>query len=104
MWVYFCEVFYTRMQCTVHGARSPGGSGNRSGSCVQVLSKQPLWNALLAHFKEQRCLVEGALSALKQSLVQLARPTKASLCSAAPEREERTCGFSDPSSLPAVRR
>ena len=51
----------------------------QSGFTAQVLSKQPLWNALLAHFKEQRCLVEGPLSALKQSLVQLARPTKARL-------------------------
>ncbi len=42
----------------------------------QVLSKQPLWNALLNHFKEARCLVEGPLSNLKQSMVQLAKPKK----------------------------
>ncbi len=46
---------------------------------VQVLSKQPLWNALLNHFKEARCLVEGPLSNLKQSMVQLAKPKKVCL-------------------------
>ncbi len=45
---------------------------------MQVLSKQPLWNALLNHFKDAGCLVEGSLSNLKQSLVQLAKPRKAS--------------------------
>ena len=49
---------------------------------VQVLSKQPLWNALLDHFKEMRCLVEGPLSNLKQSMVQLAKPRKVRLCHA----------------------
>lgn len=49
---------------------------------VQVLSKQPLWNALLDHFKEMRCLVEGPLSSLKQSMVQLAKPRKVRLCHA----------------------
>jgi hypothetical protein len=44
--------------------------------CAQVLSKQPLWNALLNHFKEARCLVEGPLSNLKQSMVQLSKPKK----------------------------
>lgn len=44
-----------------------------------MLSKQPLWNALLCHFKEARCLVEGPLSNLKQSMVQLAKPRKVSL-------------------------
>ncbi|CAL8463239.1 g2773 [Coccomyxa elongata] len=42
----------------------------------KVLSKQPLWNALLNHFKEARCLVEGPLSNLKQSMVQLAKTKK----------------------------
>ena len=45
---------------------------------AQVLSKQPLWSALLSHFKEAGCLVEGPLSNLKQSPVQLAKPRKAS--------------------------
>jgi regulator of nonsense transcripts 1 len=43
---------------------------------MQVLSKQPLWSALLSHFKEAGCLVEGPLSALKPSMVQLAKPKK----------------------------
>merc|ERR1712070_710374 len=37
------------------------------------LSKQPLWNDFLVHFKEQDALVEGPLSALKRSHVQFAR-------------------------------
>ena len=45
---------------------------------MQVLSRQPLWNALLSHFKEAGCLVEGPLSNLKQSPMQLAKPRKAS--------------------------
>ena len=49
---------------------------HKVGGASQVLSKQPLWNALLNHFKEARCLVEGPLSNLKQSLVQLAKPRK----------------------------
>eukprot|EP00965_Chrysotila_dentata_P179852 5938105-Pleurochrysis_carterae.AAC.1 len=40
----------------------------------KVLSKQPLWNNLLVHFKEQDVLVEGPLGALKRSAVQIARP------------------------------
>ena len=51
-----------------------------SGCAEQVLSKQPLWNALLNHFKEARCLVEGPLSNLKQSMVQLAKPKKVCSC------------------------
>jgi regulator of nonsense transcripts 1 len=39
----------------------------------KVLSKQPLWNNFLVHFKEQEVLVEGPLNALKRSLVQFAR-------------------------------
>lgn len=42
----------------------------------RVLSKQPLWNGLLTHFKEQGCLVEGSLNNLKQSMVQLHKPRK----------------------------
>lgn len=42
----------------------------------KVLSKQPLWNNFLVHFKEQEVLVEGPLSALKRSMVQFARPRK----------------------------
>ncbi|XP_012829085.1 PREDICTED: regulator of nonsense transcripts 1 homolog [Erythranthe guttata] len=42
----------------------------------KVLSKQPLWNGLLTHFKEHECLVEGPLSNLKQSMVQFQKPKK----------------------------
>ena len=40
------------------------------------LSKQPLWNALLVHYKENECLVEGPLNGLKQSIVQFHRARK----------------------------
>ena len=36
----------------------------------KVLSKQPLWNNLLVHFKDNDCLVEGPLNNLKQSMVR----------------------------------
>lgn len=39
----------------------------------RVLSKQPIWNALIHHFKEYDCLVEGPLNSLKSSMVQLPR-------------------------------
>ncbi|XP_047319933.1 regulator of nonsense transcripts 1 homolog [Impatiens glandulifera] len=42
----------------------------------KVLSKQPLWNSLLTHFKEHECLVEGPLNNLKQSMVQFQKPKK----------------------------
>ncbi|KAF7810028.1 regulator of nonsense transcripts 1-like protein [Senna tora] len=42
----------------------------------KVLSKQPLWNGLLTHFKEHECLVEGPLNNLKQSMVQFQKPKK----------------------------
>ena len=40
----------------------------------KVLSKQPLWNALLVHFKGNDVLVEGPLNNLKQSMVQFQKP------------------------------
>ncbi|KMU86141.1 DNA-binding protein SMUBP-2 [Coccidioides immitis H538.4] len=43
----------------------------------KVLSKHPLWNYLLRHFKEGNCLVEGPLSNLQTSLVQFSRPKQA---------------------------
>ena len=43
---------------------------------ARVLAKQPLWNALLVHFRESGCLVEGPLQNLRQSLVQLPPPKK----------------------------
>lgn len=42
----------------------------------KVLSKQPLWNNLLVHFKDNECLVEGPLNNLKQSMVQFQKPRK----------------------------
>src|ERR1700730_5646867 len=36
----------------------------------KVLSKQPLWNQLLVHYKENEVLVEGPLNHLKASMVQ----------------------------------
>ena len=45
----------------------------------RVLSRQALWNALLTHYKEQGCLVEGPLTSLKPSMVQLSRPRRVSL-------------------------
>lgn len=42
----------------------------------QVLSRQPLWNALLHHFKKNQCLVEGSLHQLKQSLIKLEKLKK----------------------------
>ncbi|KAJ5126976.1 hypothetical protein N7448_007755 [Penicillium atrosanguineum] len=43
----------------------------------KVLSKHPLWNCLLQHFKEAHCLVEGPLSNLQESLIQFSRPKQA---------------------------
>ncbi|KAK6947477.1 RNA helicase UPF1, 1B domain [Dillenia turbinata] len=42
----------------------------------KVLSKQPLWNSLLSHYKDHECLVEGPLNNLKQSMVQFQKPKK----------------------------
>ncbi|KAH8947378.1 hypothetical protein BDL97_11G037900 [Sphagnum fallax] len=42
----------------------------------KVLSKQPLWNSLLTHYKEHEVLVEGPLNNLKQSMVQFQKPRK----------------------------
>ena len=42
----------------------------------KVLSRQPLWNHLLHHYKEARCLVEGPLTNLKESLIQFSKPRK----------------------------
>lgn len=40
----------------------------------KVLSKQPLWNNLLVHYKAQGVLVEGPLAALKPCMIQFSRP------------------------------
>lgn len=42
----------------------------------RVLSKDPLWSALLVHFKEQECLVEGAINNLQQSYMTFTRPKR----------------------------
>jgi len=42
----------------------------------KVLSKSPLWNGLLTHYKEHDCLVEGPLNDLKPSMVQFERPRR----------------------------
>ncbi|GAB4821477.1 hypothetical protein N2152v2_008523 [Parachlorella kessleri] len=42
----------------------------------RVLAKQPLWSALIYHFKEAGALVEGPLTNLKQSMVQVTRPRR----------------------------
>lgn len=43
---------------------------------AKILSKHPLWNSLLNHFKANDCLVEGALNNLKQSHVKFERPSQ----------------------------
>jgi len=40
----------------------------------RVLSKHPLWNALLVHMKERACLMEGTLQNLKTWVGHLHRP------------------------------
>mmetsp|Transcript_34116 Transcript_34116/g.71826 ORF Transcript_34116/g.71826 Transcript_34116/m.71826 type:complete len:1046 (-) Transcript_34116:479-3616(-) len=42
----------------------------------RVLSKNPLWAALLLHFKEHEVLVEGPLNNLQQSFMTFARPRR----------------------------
>jgi hypothetical protein len=42
----------------------------------KVLSKSPLWNSLLTHYKDNDCLVEGALADLKPSMVAFERPRR----------------------------
>ena len=43
---------------------------------AKILSKHPLWNSLLSHFKANDCLVEGPLNNLKQSHVKFERPSQ----------------------------
>lgn len=42
----------------------------------KVLSRQPLWNTLLCHFKKHNVLVEGPLNNLKQSMIKFDKPRK----------------------------
>jgi hypothetical protein len=41
---------------------------------ARLLAKNPLWNALLTHFQERECLVEGPLNNLQQSMMTLPKP------------------------------
>jgi len=45
----------------------------------KVLSKHPLWHYLLTHYKEASTLVEGPLSNLQPSMIQLSKPRRALL-------------------------
>merc|ERR1719507_2449698 len=40
----------------------------------KVLSRHPLWNHLLHHYKETHCLVEGPLTNMKETLMQFSKP------------------------------
>ncbi|KAI8069164.1 RNA helicase-domain-containing protein [Gongronella butleri] len=42
----------------------------------KILSRHPLWHHLLVHYKEKTCLVDGALSNLRVSMIQFNRPRK----------------------------
>ena len=42
----------------------------------KLLSKHPVWYSLLCNYKDQGCLVEGALSNLKISMIQFPKPGK----------------------------
>lgn len=44
---------------------------------AKVLSRHPLWNYLLASFKDKGCLVEGSLQNLKPSPITLSKPRNA---------------------------
>lgn len=44
---------------------------------ARLLARNPLWNALLTHYRERGCLVEGALNNLQQSAMTLPRPRQA---------------------------
>ena len=41
---------------------------------AKVLARNPLWNALLTHFQERDCLVEGPLNNLQLSRLSLPKP------------------------------
>ena len=41
---------------------------------ARLLARNPLWNALLVHFQERDCLVEGPLNNLQLSMLSLPRP------------------------------
>jgi hypothetical protein len=41
---------------------------------ARLLARNPLWNALLTHFQERDCLVEGPLNNLQTSMMAIPRP------------------------------
>ena len=41
---------------------------------ARLLARNPLWNALLTHFQDRDCLVEGPLNNLQTSMMSLPRP------------------------------
>lgn len=41
---------------------------------ARLLAKNPLWNALLTHFRERECVVEGPLNNLQQSMMTFPKP------------------------------
>ena len=41
---------------------------------ARLLAKNPLWNALLTHFQERECIVEGPLNNLQKSMINLPKP------------------------------
>ena len=43
---------------------------------MRVVLQQPLWNHLLTYYKEQKVLVEGPLTHLKESMIQFSKPRK----------------------------
>lgn len=43
---------------------------------AKVLSKQPLWNLLLVHFKASQLIMEGPLNYLRVSAIKFAKPLK----------------------------
>ncbi len=45
---------------------------------ARLLARNPLWNALLVHFQERDCLVEGSLTNLQLSMISLPRPKMSS--------------------------
>ncbi len=56
----------------------------------KVLSRNPLWNALLCHFKEKGLLVEGSLDSLRPSMMHLSRPRPNLVPDAPPPASQRS--------------
>ena len=46
------------------------------GDLRVIILQQPLWNHLLTYYKEQKVLVEGPLTHLKESMIQFSKPRK----------------------------